>query len=231
MKLPKTFGKVSPDLARKLQPLLDEAIQRLPASDLTEKFPEMEDMKTPLKAQIQAALLWSLESTPARIGVATAKRLLENPEALLREYLMEKRRTDAIKQANFDKNLVAMVGRISKTHTGDTLKELRSKFPKNRSFRDLAKAAKLHVENKGRPLTPVDMAVLPGVKLEEVNQGRLIKGSSGNVVLLQDGEVLLKDGSIVPDIDAQDVEQIAYKAPPRPQMDLSISSAESPTIS
>ena len=62
---------------------------------------------------VQSALLKQLEATPARIDVATAKRLLKNPKALVDDYQQAVAREDEQRQGNFDQYLRLMVARVS----------------------------------------------------------------------------------------------------------------------
>src|ERR1039458_2142739 len=105
----KLYTKVSKDLAAKLQPLIVEAVE---ASGLERNL-------------VQSALLKELEGTTARIGVATAKRLLKDPAGLVNGYLQAVAVEKARKQGNFDQNLKLMVARVSESFPEDTYQELK----------------------------------------------------------------------------------------------------------
>ena len=108
-----TYTKVSKDLAAKLQPLILEAVE---ASGLERNL-------------VQSALLKEPEGTSARIGVATAKRLLKDPAGLVNGYLQAVAVEKARKQGNFDQNLKRMVARVSESFPEDTYQELEGAIP------------------------------------------------------------------------------------------------------
>jgi hypothetical protein len=179
----KLYSKISKDLAEKLQPLIVAAVG---ASGLDRNL-------------VQSALLKQLEVTPARIGVATAKRLLKNPKALVDGYQQAVAREDGQRQGNFDQNLRLMVARVAKGDPDATYRELKEKFPNCRSYKELQVAARLHVENGGRPLTVVRLSEKlyknGGTPLPSQAAARRV---DGNIVLV-DGEALgfvRKDGGL-----------------------------------
>ena len=211
------YSKISKNLAEKLQPLIVESVR---ASGLD-------------RGLVQIALLRQLEATPARIGVATAKRLLKDPKAMVESYRQAVMHEDEQRRGNFDRNLRLMVARLAKGGADGTYRELKEKFPNCRSYRELQVAASLHVQNGGRPLTVVRLAEKlyknGGTPLPCQAAARLV---DGNIVLV-DGEALgfvMKDG--YPAVHAgpcpkgelpQGVDYAhVSESPDRPQMDLSI---------
>lgn len=172
----KLHGKVGPQLAVKLQPLILKAVE---SSGIERNL-------------VQSALLKELENTPTRIGVATAERLLKEPQALVTRYLSHLSKENSQRQGNFDQNLKLMLARVASAHPEETWRELQEKFPNNRSYRDMQVAATLHAENQGRPLTVVRLpeSVTP-------HQTDLPNGKETTLDRLVDGSLVALDGEVV----------------------------------
>ena len=161
-------AKVNPELAQKIQPLIVDTVN-------TSGLPRQD---------IQAALLKRLEGISTRIGVATASRLLKNPQTLVNDYKAEKAQAQATTDANFKRTLTAMVCRLAKDGAPSVLAYIDRNLYSNRSFKELSAVSKLMIENGGRPLTMVKIPnTLP---TDHPAVSRLASG----YVLLKDGEAL-----------------------------------------
>jgi hypothetical protein len=211
------YGKVSPELARKLQPLIQGASTE---HNLDRRL-------------VQSALLYELEGTSARIGVATAQRLLKDPKYLVSEYERKKSVSAAKRQSNFDQDLRGMISHVAKTHPEDTFKELKSKFPNSRNFADMQRAAALHVQNGGRPLTVVPVPLDAVIPTHGPGSDRYVNSKEQVILLDGEGIVFLEIKGeelgrvILGPIPAKELSQKlegrtenreVYQAPPVPQM-------------
>jgi hypothetical protein len=215
----KLYGRVSGDLAEKIQPLIVAAVTQ---SGLDRNL-------------VQSALLKELEGTHARIGLATAARLLKDPKALVEGYSETVAGVQARKQQNFDENLRLMVERVAKPHPVETMAELKKHFPASRDYKQLLVVAELHARNGGRPLTVVELpAALAGKEFAEAAKARCVGGK----VVLIDGEcVEFANEGIRGPMAKEDILQASqlrpgevpdpsngsgtyFEAPARPQMEL-----------
>jgi len=213
----KLYGRVSPQLAAKLQPLIVEAME---ASGMERNL-------------IQSALLKHLETTPARIGLATAKRLLKDPKGMVDTYQEMVASDEAAHQNRFDKDLRAMVTRLTQGVPEGTMEELASRFPGNRNFREMQTAAKLHVENKGRPLTVVPLSEkvyknggppLPAEAFARLVDGKLVLidgEAAGFIARDSDGELILARGPC-PKEELKGSFAHVEESPGRPQMEFAM---------
>ena len=205
----KLYTKIPKDLAAKLQPLILEAVE---ASGLERNL-------------VQSALLKELEGTSARIGVATAKRLLKDPAGLVNGYLQAVAVEKARKQGNFDQNLKLMVARVSESFPEDTYQELKARFPTCRDYQQLQAAAALHVQNGGHPLTVVPLADWATNKRPLPAQ--VVSRLVGENLVLIDGEAVgFKDGSVVGPLPKKDLAVAegmrVVAAPECPQIDFAL---------
>lgn len=161
-------AKVTPGLAQKIQPLIVAAVA---TSGLS-------------RQDIQAALLKRLEGIPSRIGVATAARLLRNPDELVTEYKANKQQGVDESNTNFKKSLTAMVSRLTRGNSAQVLDFIDKNLHANRSFKELSAVTSLMLENGCRPLT---MVKLPNtLPTDHPAVARIASG----YVLLKDGESL-----------------------------------------
>ena len=164
----KTYGRITADLAARLQPMIEEAAH-------ASGQPRMD---------IQAALWKQLENSQARIGVATAARLLKDPASLVSKYHQAKQIALGQANLNFEHTLNSMIAHSARAHTTKTLTFIKQNFAHCKSFKELRRIVDLHAENGGRPLTLVKLKQpLPA---EHPATERV----ASRFVLLKDGEAL-----------------------------------------
>ena len=187
---PMKTGKVKRDLAVKSQPYIEEAAT-----------------STGIKRElIQNALFQQLEKAGVRIGVATVARLLKDPKVLVDEYLRRVAVQTTEKTLNFERTLKQMLQRSAKAYAVEAFKEIRTKFPQNREFRQLNALGRLMAENKGSALTVVPLP--EGVLPVDPENSRFIEGS----LVMKDGEsVAWRDGKAIGPAEPKDL-ATAYQA-------------------
>lgn len=165
-------SRVSPELAARLQPMIDSIAQQLGRE----------------RHVVQGAILQALEASEQRVTMTTVELALKDPKALVEQYLARKQAG----LAEFDRNLEAMVKRLDRRHPEVTLAVLKASFPDLRDFRKLRMLAVLQRENGN---TPLRLEPLPAdVVLENCSETLRSRWVNGKLVLKSVEQVLFRNG-------------------------------------